>query len=210
MAEKREPICLLVRHGDTDSNDANVFRSRLDPPLNKKGVRQAEDLAAFINENFSISKITASPLLRALETADIIAESVHADVEQDRGLISWALGSCLTGRDKDLYADILDLYVDSPSKVPPEGESLDSLKQRTKEFFEPKRKKLGVKSDIPLFVTHSSNILTLGLILDKNAKGRQESEELVGPGGVMAVYKTKDGFELEAVFGEEVHNEYGS
>lgn len=206
----KNPIALLCRHGDTDQNDANVFRSRLDPPLNARGVRQAEDVASFINGSFSVSEIVSSPLLRALETADIIADAVDAEVIQDRGLISWALGSCLTGRDKDLYADILDFYVDNPSKTPPEGESLYEFTQRTQEFFEPELKSLKPKDSIPIFVTHSSNILTLGLILDKNAKGRQESEELVGPGGIMAVYKTKDGFELEAVFGEEVHNEYGS
>lgn len=206
----KTPIALVCRHGDTDSNDANVFRSRLDPHLNARGVGQAEDIAEFVHKNFIISRIVSSPLLRALETADIIAETVDVDVEQDRGLISWALGSCLTGRDKELYADILDFYVDNPFKVPPEGESLDDLEQRTQVFFESELKALEEEDGIPLFVTHSSNLLTLGLLFDEKAKGRQESEELVGPGGVMAVYEAKDGFELEIVFGKEKKPEFGS
>ena len=208
MAEKKL-IAVLVRHGDTAENDAGVFRSRLDPHLNKKGIRQAEAAAKFIKENYDVYKIVSSPLSRAVETADIISETVGVSVEQDRALISWALGSCLTGRDKKLYADILDFYVDHPDKVPPEGEALEDLEQRTQEFFESEFKKTK-KDSIPVYVTHSSNILTLGNLLDEKAKNRQESGELVGPGGVMAVHENKDGYELEAVFGKEVDNEFGS
>jgi broad specificity phosphatase PhoE len=203
---KRKAVALVLRHGDTDANDDNVYRSRLDPPLNAKGRDQAEDAVEYIKETYDVDRIVSSPLLRALETADICGDALDLEVEQDRGLISWALGF-LSGKDKDLYGFILEWFVDNPDKVPPEGESLDDLEERTEDFFDYELKH---RKGVTLYVTHSSNILTLGNLFDEDATGRQETEELVGPGGVMVVYETEDGYELEAVFGKEVRNEFGS
>jgi hypothetical protein len=127
-------IALVCRHGETAANAKNVFRARLDPPLNEKGIREAEKLAKYIEKNYTIYEIVSSPMLRALQTADIIADKVSVKVKQDRGLISWALGF-LQGKDKDEYNDILDYYIDNPTEVPPDGESLRDLEDRTDDFF---------------------------------------------------------------------------
>jgi len=205
MADKKL-ICLLARHGDTDANDANVYRSRLDPPLNTKGVKQAEAAAKYIKDNYDVDRIVSSPLLRAVHTADICGDELDLDVLQDRSLMSWALGF-LTGKSKDDYGFILDWFVDNPDKAPPDGECLDDLEERTEDFFDYEIKHA---KGITLYVTHSSNILTLGNLLDEKATGRQEAEELVDPGGVMAIYETEEGYELKAVFGKEVNSEFGS
>ena len=34
----KDLVGILLRHGDTDANDQNLFRSRMDPPLNDKGI----------------------------------------------------------------------------------------------------------------------------------------------------------------------------
>ena len=205
MAEKKA-VSLVLRHGDTDANDANVYRSRLDPPLNPKGVKQAEAAAKYIKDYYDVNRIVASPLLRAVHTADICGNKLGLDVIQDRALISWALGF-LTGKNKDEYGFILEWFVDNPEKVPPDGECLNDLEERTENFFDYEFKHA---KGTTLYVTHSSNILTLGNLLDEKANNRQESGELVGPGGVMAVHETKEGYELEAVFGKEISNEFGS
>lgn len=62
----------LVRHGETEMNRADVFRGRADPPLNRRGFEQAgclsEGLAGVDFEGFY-----ASPLLRAMQTAEAVA-----------------------------------------------------------------------------------------------------------------------------------------
>ena len=131
----RELLAVLIRHGDTALNDDNSFRSQLDPPLNKKGLEQADLVADIIKRRYDVYKITSSPMLRAMQTADKIADAIGAKVHQDRGLFPWALGF-LAGRDKDEYAHILDYYVDNPKQKIPDGQSLDEFENRVQDFFD--------------------------------------------------------------------------
>jgi len=133
-------VCLLVRHGETRANAANVFRSRLDPPLNKNGEDEAEKIGRRIAKQYTVRRIVASPMLRAVQTADIIAEHCGAKVSQDRGLISWNLGF-LSGKDKKEFSDVLDYFIDNPKEPVPEGESLDDLEERTWDYFKAELKR---------------------------------------------------------------------
>ena len=201
-------IGILVRHGDTDINDANQFRSRLDPPLNSTGIEQAENLAeAIAKENLGVKRVIAGPLLRTVQTADIIAENLGLFVEQNRGLISWALGF-MSGQDKDEYSELLNYYIDNPKSVPPQGECLDDLEQRTFEFFNEELKKDG----LTIFVTHNSNCVTVESLISGDKTGRPESgESTVGPGGAIGVFVDGEGkYSTEIMFGVEKQAQFGS
>jgi broad specificity phosphatase PhoE len=210
MPEKRRPVALLVRHGSTVLNKNKAFRSRLDPSLDKTGFAQAEEVAAYVKDRFDVYKIVTSPLLRACQTADAIADEVDVDVEQERSLFPWHLGF-LGGKDKKTYEPILEFFIDNPTLDIPDGESLDTFEDRVQDFFEIELK-IPEKSGIPLYVTHTSVIITLGNLLDESANGRPEvGESSVEPGGLMVVYSTEDGFEMKPAFGEEERNaEFGS
>lgn len=64
---------LLTRHGQTDWNVAKKIQGRTDIPLNETGIKQAR-IAREKLYNYNIDVILASPLKRALKTAEIIAE----------------------------------------------------------------------------------------------------------------------------------------
>ncbi|WP_060478293.1 histidine phosphatase family protein [Pseudomonas monteilii] len=64
---------LYVRHGQTDYNSSNLWMGSIDSPLNKEGRIQAENVAAELSGIY-IDKIYSSPLIRAYETAQFIAE----------------------------------------------------------------------------------------------------------------------------------------
>lgn len=224
-------IALILRHGESNANAANVFRSRLDPPLTDKGLKQAEAAAAFISENFKITRIISSPMLRAMQTADAVAEEVGIPVIQDRGLMCWNIGF-LAGKDRVEYGPILELYVDNPDLVIPDGESLDYFTVRTQVFFE---EQLDVAKEtdkheyqpegasgmwtvyesdpqsITLFVCHTSNLVCLENIVVDNPKGRPESgEAAVGTGGIAAVYADGEDLVIEPIFGVEHPANFGS
>lgn len=206
---ERKLVALIVRHGDTAANEANVYRSRLDPPLNKKGIAQAEKVSKYIKAHYDVYKIVCSPLLRAVQTADIIAEDLNLSVEQDRGLLCWNLGF-MSGRDKTTYEPALSFFVDNPEEVIPDGESLDQLEERVQEFFEPELMKPWEDS-VPLYITHTSDIITLDNLLKGKSDGKPEmGESTVRPGGLMAVFSVKDGFEMEPIVGETDEKEYAS
>ena len=206
MADKKL-IAIVQRHGDTDANEVNVFRSRLDPPLNKKGLAQAAAAAKAIEkEDYSVERVITSPMLRAVQTADAISEVLSLPVEQDRGLISWNLGF-LGGKDRDTYSDILNYYVDNPKKVIPDGESLDDLEQRIYEFFNKE-----LRNGLTVYVTHNSNIVCLDNMIKGAPEGRPESsEKSVDPGGTIGVYVDDSGtYSTEVLFGEEKSAEFTS
>jgi probable phosphoglycerate mutase len=62
----------VVRHGETDWNRLGILQGWLDVPINEHGRRQADELAAsFTGAGFDA--VWSSPLVRARETAQIIA-----------------------------------------------------------------------------------------------------------------------------------------
>ncbi len=62
----------FLRHGETDYNRHNLWMGRLDQPLNAIGIAQAQQAAEKLAQ-ISISRIITSPLSRALDTANIVA-----------------------------------------------------------------------------------------------------------------------------------------
>ncbi len=66
----------FVRHGQTDWNKANRIMGQTDIPLNEHGIAQAHAAADRLKEK-SFEMIFASPLQRALQTAEIIAQKTN-------------------------------------------------------------------------------------------------------------------------------------
>jgi len=66
---------ILVRHGRTALNAAGRFRGHEDVRLDEVGRAQVEALARRLKMSFNITQLLASPLRRALETADPTAKA---------------------------------------------------------------------------------------------------------------------------------------
>jgi len=207
MADKKL-IAICQRHGQTTLNAKKSFRGRLDPPLDSKGLSQAEDAAdALKNENIKVERVVSSPLLRAVQTADAIAEVYNLPVVQDRGLISWNVGF-LGGKLKEDFQELLEYFIENKKSVIPDGESLDDLEQRTYEFFDKE-----LRSDkLTCFVTHNSNIVCLQNQIEGNTSGIPESDEVsVKPGGTMGIFLDSEGkYSVEVMFGKAEAAEFGS
>jgi broad specificity phosphatase PhoE len=75
----------LARHGESDWNAANRFQGHSDRPLTDLGRRQAEALADAVR-GANVEAIYSSPLMRALETARIVAARTGLEVMEDDDL----------------------------------------------------------------------------------------------------------------------------
>ena len=82
---------LLIRHGETEWNAAELFRGRADIPLNENGLRQAGLLSEYLKDK-QIDAIYSSPLGRARKTAEIISGRHGLEVMSSGGLIDIDFG----------------------------------------------------------------------------------------------------------------------
>jgi probable phosphoglycerate mutase len=81
----------LVRHGQTDWNLEGRFQGQLDVPLNDTGMDQARVLADQLSEK-KFCALYSSDLMRARQTAEIIAGRVNLPIKFDRRLREIAQG----------------------------------------------------------------------------------------------------------------------
>jgi 2,3-bisphosphoglycerate-dependent phosphoglycerate mutase len=72
----------LLRHGESEGNSEGVLQGQADFALTPHGVQQAERLAnSWKISNVRFDLIISSPLLRASQTAEIVANALQAPVE---------------------------------------------------------------------------------------------------------------------------------
>lgn len=75
----------FLRHGETDFNREHRVAGHIDVPLNCEGRAQAADAARRLG-GASVSRIVHSPLVRAAETARIVATTTAAPLAAEPGL----------------------------------------------------------------------------------------------------------------------------
>jgi broad specificity phosphatase PhoE len=121
---------LRLRHGVTDWNRQGRFQGRTDNPLNDDGIVQAHAAARRL-QNAGIDHVVASPLLRAVQTAEIVAAVSPKPVAIDDGIIECDFGS-LEGQSiaEIMKAHRLKTVEDLVSILPPDGERWPSISAR--------------------------------------------------------------------------------
>jgi len=123
----------LVRHGQTAWNKEEIFRGRTDVPLDETGLKQAE-LAGQYFKGMEIHAIYSSPLSRAWQTAQKIAQIQNLKVDPLEGILDMSFGDWeghahqeIRKMDNETYRQ----WVESPHLVKlPGGESLDDVRGR--------------------------------------------------------------------------------
>lgn len=76
---------ILMRHGETDWNRQRRVMGAADIPLNEDGRRQCRAAAAVL-ATCGVTRIASSPLVRAAESASIVAAQLGVDVGHDPDL----------------------------------------------------------------------------------------------------------------------------
>ena len=94
---------LLVRHGQSTWNANGRWQGRADPPLSELGVRQAE-VAADAVAMAGVTQVFTSPLLRAQQTATIVAARLGLSIAEDPRLMERDAGEW-TGRTRTEIED---------------------------------------------------------------------------------------------------------
>lgn len=122
-----------VRHGESVYNAEGRIQGHLDVPLSDLGRRQGEAIAAALAAQ-GVDAIYASPLRRALETAEMISRRLDLPIRFDDRLKEINVGvfqNRLRSEIAHLYPDAFARWTSGePDFVVPGGESRRMLQQR--------------------------------------------------------------------------------
>lgn len=125
----RSNSIVVIRHGETDWNSARRIQGRTEVPLNAVGRAQAAETAALLVGTGPWSRVIASPLGRAVETAVIVAEALGLDDPAiDAGVLERDFGPA-EGR------PVPEAQTLWPGLDVPGAESLDDLARRGADAF---------------------------------------------------------------------------
>jgi phosphoserine phosphatase len=127
---------ILVRHGETEYNRADVFRGRVDLPLNQRGRAQADAAAGYLSGEV-FEAFFSSPLLRSMQTAGAIAELHAREVVPLEPFIDVDYGDW-SGKSIDEIRESwpreFAIWADDPERaVFPGGEAVMGVRQRLHE-----------------------------------------------------------------------------
>jgi alpha-ribazole phosphatase/probable phosphoglycerate mutase len=131
----------VTRHGQTDYNKKRMMQGLSDIPLNDVGIAQAKARRESIGD-IEFDAVYASPLIRAVKTAEIIGNVTEDQVIKDERIIEANFGKYeLMG----YYSTGLKMmaYWSFPEIFPaPEGvETIRQMRDRTASFLEELKKK---------------------------------------------------------------------
>jgi len=84
---------LLIRHGQSEANARGIIQGRREYGLTSLGREQAARVAARLAAGSRPVRLLSSPLLRARQTADIIAQALGLSVEEEPGLLEYDVGA---------------------------------------------------------------------------------------------------------------------
>lgn len=119
----------LLRHGQTDWNIDFRLQGITDIPLNETGLAQAR-IAAEVIKAEDWDFIATSPLSRARETAEIVAQELGiSEVAIEPLLLERSFGDAEGMTHEEWKRDF-------PDGLPPGGESLDVLRARAEQLLE--------------------------------------------------------------------------
>ena len=159
----------LVRHGQSDWNNKNLFTGWENPGLTKKGVEEAHKTGNLLKEeNKNYSYLFTSILDRAINTADIILEELGIDqinIIRDQALNERDYGE-LTGLNKDAARkkwgeDQVHIWRRSFDVPPPGGESLKDTAERVIPYFRDKILPLLIEDNNILISAHGNSLRAL-------------------------------------------------
>ncbi|MBQ9250483.1 MAG: histidine phosphatase family protein [Oscillospiraceae bacterium] len=128
----------IVRHGQTEMNHRKALQGRSDAPLDEIGVAQAQSAAEKLKD-IRFDRVYTSPLIRAIQTARIIAP--YAEPVIENRLIEMDYGPYEGCDLTKLPPEIITFFSDFVHNPAPDGmEQLSAVVARVGSFLDEIRK----------------------------------------------------------------------
>ena len=128
----------IMRHGQTADNKKHLLQGRKNIPLSEEGVTQALQAKAELDdEGVVFDRVCASPLERAMQTAELVTGVKREDVEPVEEVIEVDFGPLEGKRVEDLGENMRNFFLDPEAYEAPEGaEPYDRLYERVQGYLD--------------------------------------------------------------------------
>ena len=169
---------VLVRHGQSQWNEKNLFTGWKDPGLTAKGVEEAKSAGIQLRtEGFQFDVMFTSNLLRAQKTGEIILQELGATnlpVVKNQALNERDYGD-LSGLNKDEAREKwgdeqVHIWRRSFDTPPPGGESLKGTAERVLPYFKKEILPQLLEGKNILIAAHGNSLRSLVMELDQLTK----------------------------------------
>jgi len=169
---------VLVRHGQSEWNEKNLFTGWKDPGLTAKGVEEAKSAGIQLRtEGFQFDVMFTSDLLRAQKTGEIILKELEATslpMVKNQALNERDYGD-LSGLNKDEAREKwgdeqVHIWRRSFDTPPPGGESLKGTAERVLPYFKKEILPQLLEGKNILIAAHGNSLRSLVMELDQLTK----------------------------------------
>ena len=169
---------VLVRHGQSEWNEKNLFTGWKDPGLTAKGVEEAKSAGIQLRtEGFQFDVMFTSDLLRAQKTGEIILKELgvtNLSVVKNQALNERDYGD-LSGLNKDEARkkwgdEQVHIWRRSFDTPPPGGESLKGTAERVLPYFKKEILPQLLEGKNILITAHGNSLRSLVMELDQLTK----------------------------------------
>ena len=173
MSLKRNLV--IVRHGQSEWNEKNLFTGWKNPGLTSLGYNEARKAGQLIKDtNINFDSMFTSDLIRAQLTGDIILSEINQEgipIIQNQALNERDYGS-LSGLNKDdarekWGEEQVHIWRRSYDIPPPDGESLKNTAERVLPYFNEKIMPRVIDGQNILIAAHGNSLRALIMQLDK-------------------------------------------
>jgi broad specificity phosphatase PhoE len=189
---------LLLRAGQTTLSAEGRFTGRLDPPLDAQGIEQARRAASALAAQ-GIVAVGTSPLRRARQTAEIVAEACAVPCDVLHDLIDVDVGSWAGFTTEDAARaspETFDVFFRFPASFPfPDGERMWGALERISDALASLHRSDGRS------VVAVSHELPIRLVLMRlrRLEGTALWDPLVRPGSITSLRATSSGLAIASV-----------
>lgn len=191
-------LLVLVRHGQSEWNEKNLFTGWRDPGLTEKGIAEGREAGAALKKaGYTFDVAYTSALSRAQETNRLILEELgqpDLPVVKDQALNERDYGD-LSGLNKDdarkkWGEEQVHIWRRSYDVPPPGGESLKDTAARVLPYYEREILPRVLKGERVLISAHGNSLRALVMVLDRLSE--KEILEVNIATGAPIVYKLDD------------------
>lgn len=165
---------ILVRHGQSEWNEQNLFTGWKDPGLTELGIQEAKKAGSLIlDQGIVFDEMFTSMLVRAQDTGVIILNSINQQdipITKNQALNERNYGS-LAGLNKDdarkkWGEEQVHIWRRSFDVPPPDGESLKDTAERVLPYFKEHIMPKVIQGSSILVAAHGNSLRALIMELD--------------------------------------------